>query len=91
MVAAGAGGRRSVHHLVGSGGSFGGSSLQAEIGLGAATEIERIVIRWPASGREQTLTGAEPNRAYRAVEGAPELVPLELPRFDLPSPAGGRP
>ncbi len=66
--------RRSVHVLTGSGGSFGGSSMQQEIGLGAAERIENVVIRWPGSGTVQTFTDVAPNRAYRAVEGESALI-----------------
>jgi VCBS repeat protein/ASPIC/UnbV protein len=70
--------RRSIHLLAGSGGSFGGSSLQQEVGLGSARVIEAVRVRWPASGVWQTFTGVTPGRAWRLVEGraAPEPVPL---------------
>ncbi len=77
---------RSVHALAGWGGSFGGSSLQQEIGLGAADAIEEIVIRWPGSGRLQRFPGPPLNRVYRAVEGAAGLEPVELPRLRLGGP-----
>jgi Flp pilus assembly protein TadD len=77
------GGERSVHALVGSGGSFGASSLQQEIGLGRAAAIEAITVRWPGSGTVQTFTGARLDRAYRAIEGEARLEPLELPRIRL--------
>ncbi|MFQ5527583.1 MAG: FG-GAP-like repeat-containing protein [Thermoanaerobaculia bacterium] len=73
----------SVHHLVGSGGSFGASSLQAEIGLGGAAAIERIEIRWPGSDTHQIFREVEMRRFYRAVEGKPELELLELPPIRL--------
>ena len=76
---------RSVHTLVGTGGSFGASSLQQEIGLGDADSIERIVIRWPGSGTLQHFDGVAPNRYYRAVEGEPELLSLEAPAISLGS------
>jgi hypothetical protein len=38
-------GTRTIHVLAGSGGSFGGSSMQQEIGLGRAVAIEEIQIR----------------------------------------------
>ena len=42
------GGVRSIHGVVGSGGSFGANSLQLELGLGQATAIRRVVVRWPS-------------------------------------------
>ncbi|MEE8523888.1 MAG: CRTAC1 family protein [Thermoanaerobaculia bacterium] len=75
--------RRSVHALAGSGGSFGGSSMQQEIGLGTAERIEKLVIRWPGSGTVQAFDEVALSRVYRAVEGASELVAVELVRFRL--------
>jgi hypothetical protein len=80
---------RSVHALTGWGGSFGGSSLRQEIGLGRAREIEEIVVRWPGSGKVERHVGPALNRVYRAVEGAGVLEPVDLPRLRLG--AGGPP
>ena len=46
-------GPREIHRVVGSGGSFGASTLQQEIGLGQATAIEGLSIRWPSGLTEQ--------------------------------------
>jgi hypothetical protein len=82
---------RSVHALAGTGGTFGGSSLQQEIGLGGAEAIEAILIRWPGSGTIQEFAGIEPNRVYRATEGESELIPVELPRLQLGGSQQGAP
>jgi hypothetical protein len=74
--------RRTVHLLAGSGGTFGGSSMQQEIGLGAAERIEEIVIRWPGSGTEQRFSEVEPNRVYLVREEG-GLEPVHLPRLEL--------
>ena len=60
---------RSVHSLVGSGGSFGGSSLQQEIGLGQAESIESLTVVWPGSGTRQTFEDVALNRFYEVTEG----------------------
>lgn len=44
---------RSIHRVVGSGGSFGASPLRQHIGLGRATRIEAIEIWWPTSKTRQ--------------------------------------
>jgi hypothetical protein len=75
--------RRSIHALAGTGGSFGGSSLQQEIGLGTIDAVESVTLRWPGSGTVQTFRKVEPNRFYRVVEGNPELTVLEVPRIEL--------
>ncbi len=78
-------GGRSIHLVCGSGGSFGASSLQQEIGLGDATAIRQIVIRWPGSETRQTIPGAgvELDRFYRIVEGKELLEPLTVKRMRL--------
>ena len=48
--------QREIHRQISSGGSFGGSSLQAEIGLGSAEMVDTIQIFWPASKTTQILT-----------------------------------
>ena len=78
-----AGGPRSVHLLAGSGGSFGGSSLQQEIGLGQARRIVRIRVAWPGSGTVQTFAQVAINRIYRVVESEPELAAVDTPPVPL--------
>lgn len=45
-------GPRQIHRVVSSGGSFGASSLQQEIGLGNATAIRVLEIRWPGGATD---------------------------------------
>ncbi len=87
-----AGGERTVYATVGWGGSFGASSLQQEIGLGQATALRSIEIRWPGSGTRQlfegaALDGVSLDRAYSIREGDPAPAPLDLPPIEL-APAG---
>ena len=63
---------RSIHTLVGSGGSFGGSSMQQEIGLGKADEILGVAIRWPGSGTVQDLGSLEMDRVHDVAEESVE-------------------
>ncbi len=76
-------GKRSLHLVCGTGGSFGSQSLQQEIGLGDATAIESIFIRWPGSGTEQTLPGPALDHCYSIVEGAAASVPVEMKLIKL--------
>ncbi|RMH17580.1 MAG: hypothetical protein D6696_15475 [Acidobacteria bacterium] len=78
--------RRTIHRLAGTGGSFGGSSWQQEIGLGRCDAIERLDVRWPGGG-VQTFRQLQPDRAYRLVEGSPRAEPLHL----VPIRLGRRP
>ncbi|MGB0716219.1 MAG: FG-GAP repeat domain-containing protein, partial [Phycisphaerae bacterium] len=57
------------HAHVSSGGSFGASSLQQELGIGNAATIERVEIRWPGQKNPQTLTTLQCNTAYHIVQG----------------------
>ena len=74
---------RMIHRQTGSGGSFGGSSLQQEIGLGAAATIESLIIEWPGSGNRTRVTDLEPDRYYLAIEGESNLKELDPPRLRL--------
>ena len=70
-------GERTICKRVTSGGSFGGSSFQQEIGLGDATEIVRLEVDWPTSGERQVFEGP-PLRAFvQVTEGEAEYVVLE--------------
>lgn len=68
-------GPREIHALAGSGGSFGGSSLQQEIGLGDALAVEEVEVRWPGSS-PQAFTGLEMDRVYLLVEGETRPSPV---------------
>jgi hypothetical protein len=71
-------GPRAYYALVSSGGSFGGNSLQQEIGLGQARAIQEVKIDWPAGGTS-TYPGLSLDHAYIIREGDP------------PKPSGVRP
>jgi hypothetical protein len=77
------GGARDIYAVVGSGGSFGGNSLQAEIGLGKARGIEEIAVTWPATGRTDVYRDVAVDRIYRLVEGESKLQPLSLKKIPL--------
>lgn len=73
------GSRRTIHATVSTGGSFGASSLQQEVGLGPAGRIDELTISWPNAARTTDVyTDLAVNTYYRVVEGQ-EPVPLERP------------
>ncbi len=76
-------GTRSIRRTVGTGGSFGVSPLRQEIGLGDALRIERVEIRWPASGRTQIIENLEMDRFYSVREDQPTVTAVDLLRLDL--------
>ena len=67
---------RKVMAMVSPGSSFGGNSLQLEMGLGKAEAIKSAKIYWPLKNKApQILEGLEVNRVYRIKEGnSPEPV-----------------
>ena len=67
------GGERTVHADAGGNASFGGNSLQVELGLGQATRIVALEVHWPASGTTQTFGDVPLDAAVTVTEGAPDL------------------
>ena len=80
--------RRDIHAVVGSGGSFGASSLEQEIGLGTADAVESLEVYWPTSGTRQRFEGVPLDVAIEIRENADGYVVRELPRIELGG--GGR-
>ena len=72
---------RDIHHLIGSGGSFGANPLAPHLGLGDATELEFVEITWPATHQTQRWQGLKLDRAYRLREGHPSATEVALPKF----------
>jgi len=67
---------RDVWRTVNSGGSFGSSSVRPHIGVGKATTIDAIEIRWPG-GAMQTFTGPfAADTRYTIREGDQRPVPV---------------
>ena len=61
---------RQIARTIGTGGSFGSGSLQAEIGLGKAKEIQLVSIGWPnAEQTTETYRNLSINKSYQIVEG----------------------
>jgi hypothetical protein len=71
-------GLRELHRVVSSGGNFGSNPFRQEIGLGDATSIASVEIKWPGSGTVQTLTHLELNHSYEVREGDSKLIPVKL-------------
>ena len=67
-----AAGTRSIESTVSSGGSFGASPLQREIGLGRAESIESIEVFWPSSGERQVFRDPPMERTLYIREGDPQ-------------------
>jgi hypothetical protein len=78
-------GERDVYAVVGTGGSFGGNSLQQEIGLGDANAIREVEVHWPTSNTTQKFANVTMDRIYSIREEATEMTPVSLKRLDLGS------
>lgn len=70
---------RSIYRTISSGGSFGANPLRQTIGLGKSSEILRLEVFWPTTGKTQVLTGIELDSSILVVEGADSYVELDLP------------
>ena len=84
VIVAEAGTERSIHRTVSSGASFGASTLRVEVGLGAATEVRRVEVFWPATGRTEVFEGIEADRAYRLREDSAAAEAIVLKAYHLP-------
>ena len=62
-------GVRKVYAHVGSGGSFGASSLEQEIGLGQAQRIVSLEVYWPTSRTVQVFRDATAGHPHRDSRG----------------------
>ncbi len=76
-------GDRAIHAVVSSGGSFGASSLEQEMGLGDAEGIESIEVWWPASGTRQRFENVPLDTAIEIVEGEDGYGVVERRGFEF--------
>jgi hypothetical protein len=78
------GATQTFHRTVNTGGSFGASSIQQEIGLGNAVRIQTLTIRWPnAAQTVQTFDNLTLNQHLRIVEGDTAVAVLDRPAVPL--------
>jgi len=66
---------QKIYHTVGTGGSFGSSSLQAEIGLGAAKSIKKLTVYWQNS-ETTTFENVPVNQKIHITEGEKKYQPV---------------
>ncbi len=75
------GGPREIHRAAGAVSSFGGSPHRLEIGLGAATRIVRLEIRWPRTSEPQVFTDVPLDAWLSIREGEAAFQRLERATF----------
>lgn len=74
------GSHRRIYTRVGSGASFGGNSMLAEMGLGSASQIDTLVIEWPNKDRSTSaFYNVEVNQTISIKEGDQEITTLSIP------------
>ncbi len=80
-----ASGKEQVFHTtVSTGSSFGGNSLQLELGLGDATKIKSIKVKWPNRVHSvRVFENLEINRFMKITEGEAEVEYYEVKRFEF--------
>ena len=80
---------RKIYHTVDSGASFGGNSLMAEIGLGKATLIKKLEIKWPHHGKPVSVfNNVEVNQNIKIIEGM-KIQKLNLPKISFKTKMSG--
>lgn len=68
----------TLHKHVSTGSSFGGNSLQVEIGLDDATIVKSIEVIWPNKQQTKTIVkDVEINKFYNLKEGDTQLIELQ--------------
>jgi hypothetical protein len=77
---------RTVHRVVTSGGSFGSGSLQVQLGLGGAEQVERLEIRWPSDSELTVFENVASNQILDIREGEPKYRVRSVPAFSFPHP-----
>ena len=76
--------KRAIWSTVGTGGSFGGSSLRQEMGLGEATAIESIEVTWPKPGLPVSVFTNVPLDGFvKLVEGATTVETIPQNKIQL--------
>ena len=78
-----AGESRTVYATVSTGSSFGGSSLQQELGLGTTARVDRLSITWPTSKTVQNFYDLPVNKIYHIREDADRVDQVASLSFEV--------
>jgi hypothetical protein len=73
----------TLFHSINTGGSFGGNSLQAEIGLGKNQYINTLTVYWPNS-KAQVFKDVKGKKKYLLKEGNKSLIEIKYKNTKLP-------
>ncbi|WP_162495554.1 CRTAC1 family protein [Confluentibacter flavum] len=75
--------QRTIFNSISSGGSFGCSTLRAEIGLGKASKIIQLKIIWAGSGTQQVFENIKLNTFYKILEGNSQPQEIKLKPLNI--------
>jgi FG-GAP-like repeat/ASPIC and UnbV len=78
--------KRTVYRDVNSGGSFGASPFRKEIGIGKATVIDELIIKWPTSGTVQVFKNVKPCQFLRIKENSDQVEKMDLKMLNFDDP-----
>jgi len=70
--------RQNIYRTVTSGASFGGNSLDLEIGIGTAEQIDVIEVQWPSETSPQTFKNISANQHIEIIEGQDNFSKREI-------------
>ena len=76
-------GRRSIHRMVTSGGSFGAAPLEQHVGIGKMARIVDVEVWWPTTNTRQRFTNIEKNQVFAITEFDPNPKRLEREKVRL--------
>lgn len=76
-----AGTERSTYFTISKGASFGSNPIRLQAGVGKASVIEKIEVKWPATGKTDTYTNVAVNKVYKAKEGDAQLTVWDIKPF----------
>src|SRR5690606_5586780 len=74
---------RKIFHTISSGGSFGCSTLRAEIGLGKASGLVQLKVIWAGSGTQQIFKKIKHNTFYKIIEDNPHVEEINLQSINM--------
>jgi thiol-disulfide isomerase/thioredoxin len=78
-----AGGHKQLRAKTGGGGYLSQNDDRLLFGLGDATDVDEVTVRWP-NGIEESFSSIDVNKSIKITEGAGELELVETPSFAFP-------
>jgi hypothetical protein len=81
--------KRTVYMDVNSGGSFGANPLRKEIGIGRASVIDELIIKWPTTGTIQKFKNITPDQFIKIKEGVNQIEKMNLKVLEFKEGKGG--